>query len=164
MRSMATDRLFEREPQLRALDDLLERARAGSGALLVVRGEAGAGKSALLAAARERAAGITVLRSTGSELERAFSFGVVLQLLAGTARDERALHGAARLAAPIFAAEGADTVRGGDPFPLFHGLHWLVSNLAEAGPVALLVDDAHWADVLSLRFLDYLQQRLDELP
>jgi DNA-binding CsgD family transcriptional regulator len=45
-----------------------------------------------------------------------------------------------------------------------HSLYWLVSNLAELGPVALIVDDAHWADPASLRFLLYLSRRLDGLP
>src|SRR5262249_5614017 len=30
-------------------------------------------------------------------------------------------------------------------------------------PLALLVDDVHWADELSLRFLNYLADRLDDL-
>ncbi len=46
---------------------------------------------------------------------------------------------------------------------MVHGLYWLVANLAAAAPVALLVDDAQWADTLSLRFLAYLARRLDEL-
>ena len=41
-------------------------------------------------------------------------------------------------------------------FARFHGLHWLCARLAEERPLALLVDDAHWADEHSLRFLAYL--------
>ena len=44
-----------------------------------------------------------------------------------------------------------------------HGLYWLVANLAAEAPLALLVDDAHWADTPSLRFLAYLARRLDGL-
>jgi predicted ATPase len=161
---MATDRLYEREQQLSAIDSLLASAREGAGGLVVVQGEAGAGKSSLLAAAREHAGDMTVLRAAGSELEDEFSFGVVLQLFAASAREEAAFDGAAALAAPIFAAEPGGAIRGGDPFPLFHGLHWLASNLAEDAPLALLVDDGHWSDVMSLRFLDYLEQRVEELP
>ena len=31
-------------------------------------------------------------------------------------------------------------------------------------PLALVVDDAHWSDAASVRFLAYLQPRLEELP
>ena len=49
-------------------------------------------------------------------------------------------------------------------FARFHGLHWLCARLAEERPLALLVDDAHWADEHSLRFLAYLEARIEEIP
>ena len=49
-------------------------------------------------------------------------------------------------------------------FARFHGLHWLCARLAEQRPLALLVDDAHWADEHSLRFLAYLEARIEEIP
>ena len=49
-------------------------------------------------------------------------------------------------------------------FARLHGLHWLVANLAEREPVLLAVDDAHWADEPSLRFLNHLAYRLAGLP
>ena len=45
-----------------------------------------------------------------------------------------------------------------------HGLYWACANLASRGPLLLLVDDLHWADEASLRFLAYLARRVDELP
>jgi DNA-binding CsgD family transcriptional regulator len=45
-----------------------------------------------------------------------------------------------------------------------HGLYWLTVNLAERGPLLLAVDDAHWADPPSLRWLCYLAVRVEELP
>ena len=52
-----------------------------------------------------------------------------------------------------------------DPtFAVLHGLYWLCANLAQRGPVLLAVDDAHWADAPSLRFLAYLARRIDDLP
>jgi tetratricopeptide (TPR) repeat protein len=45
-----------------------------------------------------------------------------------------------------------------------HALFWLVANLALAGPLALVVDDAHWADRPSLRALLHLVVRLEDLP
>ena len=48
-------------------------------------------------------------------------------------------------------------------FPLVHGLFWLLSNLAERRPLVLAVDDLHWCDQESLRFLLYVAQRVSEL-
>jgi DNA-binding CsgD family transcriptional regulator len=45
-----------------------------------------------------------------------------------------------------------------------HGLYWLTANIAERGPVMIAVDDVHWADPPSLRFLAYLSGRLEGLP
>ena len=42
-----------------------------------------------------------------------------------------------------------------------HGLYWLTLNLAERGPFVAVIDDAHWADSSSLRFLGYLAGRLE---
>ena len=47
---------------------------------------------------------------------------------------------------------------------MLRGLHRLTANLARAGPLALLVDDAHWADAASLRFLAYLAGRIGQEP
>jgi len=49
-------------------------------------------------------------------------------------------------------------------YPRLHGLYWMCANLAREQPLALLVDDAHWADEPSLAFLGFLARRLDELP
>ena len=45
-----------------------------------------------------------------------------------------------------------------------HGLYWLAVHAAEATPLALVVDDAQWADEASLRWLAYLSARIDDLP
>ena len=45
-----------------------------------------------------------------------------------------------------------------------HGLYWLTVNLADAQPLLVTVDDAHWADVASLRWLIYLARRLVGVP
>jgi DNA-binding NarL/FixJ family response regulator len=167
--------LLERDRELEALGGALDDARAGTGRLTVIEGHAGMGKSQLLAAARgfAKGTGVRVLSATGSELERDFAFGAALQLLepavsgATPAQRERLFSGAARLSEPLFdspAAEAGRTDSEDDVFPVLHGLYWLVSNLAENGPLLLALDDAHWADAPSLRFVLYLAQRLAALP
>ncbi|MCW2954177.1 MAG: transcriptional regulator, LuxR family [Conexibacter sp.] len=158
--------LIERDGELSALQAALERAAGGDGVCVVVEGAPGIGKTALLraAAARARATGMTVLRARGGELERDLPHGVARQLLerAGVAGP---LTGAAALAAPALGLRGGPAPGPGEAeFALTHGLYWLVANLAEGGPLALVVDDLHWADGRSLHFLLYLARRLEDLP
>ncbi|HEV2813663.1 MAG TPA: ATP-binding protein, partial [Solirubrobacteraceae bacterium] len=162
---------FEREAELAALAEAVAGASAGAGELVVVEAPAGMGKSRLLdeTAVRAGSAGVDVLAARAMELERSFPFGVALQLfgpaLARLDEGERAavFAGAARLAAPLFEAPQPPRPEPGD-FSVMHGLYWLASNLADRTPLALLIDDAHWADEPSLRLCVYLAQRIDELP
>jgi DNA-binding CsgD family transcriptional regulator len=165
--------ILGRECELERLDALIERAQAGSGGLAILDGPAGIGKTALLAEATRRAdqAGFTVLRSGGSRLERDYAFGVVRQLFARAlgSRSESSdlFEGAARLALiPLGLADPADGPAdpAGDPSAAMHGLFWLTANLAERAPVLIAIDDAHWADAMSLRFALYLGRRIDDLP
>jgi DNA-binding CsgD family transcriptional regulator len=173
----ATGPLLERNEELAQIESALAAARAGRGMLIVVEGPPGIGKTALLAAARAAAgdSGMRVLGSRGSELEREFAFGVVRQLfepvLAGASESERAdlLQSAAGVAAGLLQlpgslpGEGSPAV-GVDPsFAILHGLYWLCANLAAGGPLCVVVDDAHWADAPSLRYLAFLLTRLEEL-
>jgi DNA-binding CsgD family transcriptional regulator len=167
--------LLEREGELDRIDALLAVAQAGSGGALAITGPAGIGKTSLLEAARERArlAGMRVLAGRCGELEGGFSFGVARQLFeplladAGIAEREVLLAGAARraLAAIEDIAEPAPAVAVCDPpFAVVHGLYWLAVNAGGAGPVLVAIDDLHWADPASLRFLLYLAARLAGLP
>jgi predicted ATPase len=171
------DLLLERERELHCIDAAIAAARAGSGRGVVVEGPAGIGKSAVLAAARLSAldGSARVLRARGAELERDFAFGVVRQLFepmlheASPAERDDLLQGPARLAARVLGLPGALEEGEAPPaapdasFTVLHGLYWLCANVAADQLVVLSVDDAHWADTSSLRFLTYLLPRLEEL-
>jgi DNA-binding CsgD family transcriptional regulator len=168
------DGLLERHAELDALGRTIAAAADGRGAVAVVLGEAGVGKTMLLEATQGLAerAGLGVLVARGAELESSFPFGVVRQLLEpplaklGESEREAAFAGAAGLARALFEHPELE-VRppSGDAagYAALHGLYWLVANLADQGPLALLVDDAHWADPASLRFVDYLARRVSGL-
>jgi DNA-binding CsgD family transcriptional regulator len=165
--------LLERSGELGVIRAGAEAVAAGEGRAVVVEGPAGIGKTALVAAARAcaRDAGLWALAARGTELERAFGFGVVRQLLEPAVRDSdgaEAFEGAARYAATLLdvpLAEPAPLPLGPEgAFAVLHGLYRLAANLAGRRPLALLVDDAHWADVASLRFLAYLGNRLSQVP
>lgn len=161
--------LLERERELAAAARLLEAAIAGDGRVLVIEAPAGIGKTALLAAVRTLAsdAGMSVMGARAGELEAGLAFGVTRELLTGAVmrEPEGLLRGAAALAGPVLGFEGPPPARGGDPLAAaLHGLYWLCAELAVRRPLLLAVDDAHWADTASLRFLAYLGRRLEGLP
>jgi DNA-binding CsgD family transcriptional regulator len=173
----AVEPLLERSDELARIESALAEARTGRGRFVVIEGPAGIGKTALLAAARTAAAegGMRVLRSRATEMETNFAFGVVRQLLEPPLVDaselERAdlLQAAAGVAAGLLALPGAPPVDAppssavDSSFAILHGLYWLCANLAAVGPLCLVVDDAHWADAASLRYLAFLLTRLEEL-
>lgn len=160
--------LLERGDELSVLDDVLARAKGGDGRVALLTGPPGIGKTALLAAVRQRAGpGMRALTAVGGQLDRDLPFGVVRQLLESTVHastgDDDVLSGAADLAAPVFALgkEHRAIAALGD---VVHGLYWLCSNLAEKLPLLLAIDDVHWADEASLRFLSHLARRIEGLP
>ncbi len=164
--------IVERESELSQIDAALEAAQAGAGGLLVIEGPAGIGKTSLLMAARRSGEqrGFLVLTARGAELERESPYGMVRQLFerelmaAEPEVRKRLLAGSAALAAVALGIEGSRLERETSAFGIPHALYWLAANMAERRPLLLLVDDAHWADGPSLRFVAYLAHRLDGLP
>src|ERR1051325_1939411 len=73
--------LFGREGECAHIDRLLDRAREGISAALVLRGEPGIGKTALCAYAVSRAVGMTVLKARGVESEAELPFAALAALL-----------------------------------------------------------------------------------
>lgn len=181
--------LYERDAELDLLSIARAQAATGRGGLVIVEGAAGNGKSALLALAADQAAasGLRVQRARGSELERGLAFGVIRQLFqtivaAATPAERIGLLGGA--AAPARRVLGLDYPGGPGTgglgtgglgpggaapaadggFGALHGLYWLVTNLSQAAPMMLAVDDLHWADPSSVRALAYLARRIADLP
>ncbi|HEX6418922.1 MAG TPA: LuxR family transcriptional regulator [Acidimicrobiales bacterium] len=151
--------LVGRDDETRALALLLDHVPLTDvDAVAVVSGEAGVGKTALLdwlaATARDR--GVTVLRASGVEFERGLSFSGLVAVLrplldrldALTDVQARALRGALGLTtaeAPTLAVYAATLS--------------LLSLGADAAPVLVVVDDAHWLDPASLEALVFAAHR-----
>ena len=169
------ERLLERSGDVAVLERAVEAANAGSGRFAVILGEAGIGKTTLVREVRRAAElrGMDILHARGAELEHDFSYGVVRQLfeprLAIASPDERRkiLSGSAALAERLFEETAVANVASGradTSFAVLHGLYWVTANLTAERPLVLVVDDLHWADEPSLRWLGYLVRRLDGLP
>jgi DNA-binding CsgD family transcriptional regulator len=166
--------LLEREPELTQLTRRMEAAGGGEGGVVLIEGVPGIGKTALLGAACERARelGMQTAAARGGVLESGLPWGVVRGLFepglaaASKAERRRLLGGAAALAhsalrsdAPRRAPLAAESLGAG-----LHGLYWLAANTAARQPLLIAVDDAHWADMPSLRWLAYLAVRVEDLP
>ncbi|AYN38445.1 ATP-binding protein [Streptomyces dangxiongensis] len=167
--------LWERDTEIatvvQALDALCAD-RSSAGSLLVFRGEAGLGKTALLAETRRIAErrGCTVWSARGAETLKSVPFNVVRQLLQPALLS--LLPEEAReylgdwydIAGPALGI--ADPQEGNaDPQYVCDGLVAAVRRLARREwPLVLLLDDAHWADQETLRWLAAFAERLDDLP
>jgi DNA-binding NarL/FixJ family response regulator len=166
--------LLERQGELERIDALIEGARGGEGAFVLIEAPGGMGKTALLAATSRRAvaAGMTAAEARGSDLETQFPFGIVRQLFEPwvRTREQRTtvFVGAAALAALALGSPSTTGLEGdasaASAFAVLYALYWLVANVCDRGPIALLIDDLDLADASSLRFLAFLRRRLDELP
>ncbi|MGW4531156.1 ATP-binding protein [Nocardia sp. NPDC004340] len=146
-----------REQEQQALGALIDGAREGRSAVLVVRGEAGIGKTALLEDAAARAEGLRVLRGTGLEAEAELPFAG-LQLLLSPALDR--LPG---LPDPQREALSAALGLGpGGREPMLTGLAVLslLTEYADGSGLLVVVDDAQWLDRASRDALLFAARRL----
>src|SRR3954467_894038 len=154
--------LLGRERELGEIEQVLTAARAGPSAAPALVGEPGIGKSALLDHAAERADGMRILRARGIESEAQIPFASLLELL------RPALRMLERLPEPqARALEGALALRPGpaqERFAVGAATLSVLAAYAEEGPVAVLVDDAHWLDDSSAQAPLFACRRLVAAP
>jgi len=149
-----------RAAELATLEGGLERAARGAGNLVLIGGEAGIGKSLLVQQTLDRAhgRGFQVLLGTAEELDRR-PFAV----LAAAAGVDRHVTDSART--EINRLLTGDDI--GSPlleFRIGETLLALVEDLCVRAPVALGVEDLHWADPASMSTLWRLSRQVHHLP
>jgi DNA-binding CsgD family transcriptional regulator len=164
--------MLERERELADCLAALGRAGTGHGGFVVIEGPGGIGKTELLNAVRAAASssGARVLAARGSEVERELAYGAVRQLfepvfrLASPTELERLLSGSASPARWLFDEAFAPSTPNADPtFAVLNALYWVIARLSDVQPLVLVIDDTHWLDPPSLRLLDFLLPRIEEL-
>lgn len=167
--------VLERTDELATLEAAARAVAGGKGDVVAVTGGAGFGKTRLLEAAFD-AADAHRLRTSyacGGELERDLGWGVAVDVLEGLLSDqaprtrETLLSGRARPAATVL-EEGQLLDDVGKLAPaqqaaIVAALTLVVGRLAAEGPIAVVVDDLHWADSPSLRWLCHLAARVEPM-
>ena len=174
--------LYEREELTErarnALDALCSGFQAGGtdlGSLLLYRGEAGLGKTSLLAELRQSVAArrpvCTVLSARGGEQQRNVPFHVVRQLLQpalaklSEAQRRELFESWYDIAAPALGMVAPSEGMQSDPQGVRDALDWVMARFSvRHGPLVLIVDDLHWADLESLTWLTSFSSRVPTLP
>jgi DNA-binding NarL/FixJ family response regulator len=152
--------LFGRDIELAALDGLLDALLVGGARPVLLRGQCGVGKTSLLdeTATRARTKGIRVLHATGAQSEVGLAFSGLHQLVHGL-RD-------LCLSLPAAQRDALDRALGfthgapPDRFTVSAATLALLGQVAESGPVLLIVDDAQWMDRASVEVLEFVARRL----
>jgi DNA-binding SARP family transcriptional activator len=164
--------LIGREEEAARFHALLEAVGAGDGRVVALVGEAGIGKSRLLdelvALAGRRGFRLLVTRS--HETEQVLPFGPWVDALrAGGVVDDLellgdlspALRGDLARVLPELANGPRGSVLRTNPLPVFTTLARLVAVAGARRPLAIVLDDFHWADEMSVRLLAFLGRRLN---
>ncbi len=152
--------LAGREREQALLREKLDAAREGKGGLVLIGGEAGVGKTTLAEASLHAAAarGFTVLEGHCFDLAETPPYGPWVDLFLHL-RDAAAIP-------PLpdaFAQRGTVGAVSGQ-MALFAQVEDFLTALAKAQPVAVLLDDLHWADPASLDLLRFFARSVASLP
>ena len=146
---MSPTRMVGRDDELAVVGHGIDAVARGHRRLIVVRGEPGIGKTRLLGALRERAAsrGFAVLHGHATELERDQPFAAVVDAF-GAHLDELPA-----LSDPDMSTSAAAR------WQLYRSVADQFDLLGRRDPVALVLDDVHWADPVTLELLEHLIRR-----
>jgi hypothetical protein len=140
------------------LGRLLDQARAGESAALVVRGEAGIGKTALLDDCAGRASGFQVARIAGIGSEMELPFAGLHQLCAPMLSEFEGLPAPQENALKVALGMVSGDVP--DRFLVALATLSLLAGVALKRPLLCVVDDAQWLDAASGQVFAFVARRI----
>jgi DNA-binding CsgD family transcriptional regulator/tetratricopeptide (TPR) repeat protein len=146
----ASEVFVGRVRELGELRRALDVARAGSGATVLVAGEAGIGKTRLASELARRAG------DTGFEV----LLGRAIDLV-GTELPYQPFVEALR---PLGESRQVDEPRAGSQLHVFENTLSQITDRAAAAPVLLVLEDLHWADTSTLDLTVFLAHNVDSRP
>jgi DNA-binding NarL/FixJ family response regulator len=163
-----TDRLVGRVAELGVLGMSIGRAAAGSVQVVAISGEAGIGKSRLaregLRAAGERS--FRTVESAAGRLHRDLSYAPIVEALRPLVAEAALVEGLSDLARLFDGLRVPPLVALGDPglerTRMFEAVRTLIERASARLPLAILIDDLHWADSGTLALLHYLVRGLKQ--
>ena len=152
-------RLVGRQRERGVLERLLDVAREGHGAVLVVYGDPGVGKTALLEETVDLGQeDFRVVRAAGAEGEMELDYAALQQLCSPILEFNERLPDPQRDALEV--AFGISAGPAPSPFLVGLAVLGLLSEAAEQQPLLCMVDDAQWLDGASARALAFVAHRL----
>jgi predicted ATPase/DNA-binding CsgD family transcriptional regulator len=160
-------KLIGRDAELDLLAKAVAEVAAGELRVVTVRGHPGIGKTRLLAELAEltRAGGFAVHYGQATEFERDVPFGTYIAAFERQT-DEPGSEVRGALTELLFDATGPSAARraGLDRYRLFQGARRLIERQGAAAPVAIVLDDLHWADPSSLELTEFLLRHPPRTP
>jgi DNA-binding CsgD family transcriptional regulator len=150
MASLSPDALVGREREMGVARRLLRGVVDGGSEVLLVQGEAGIGKTSLVRALVHEAteAGLTVLRGDTHPFQQNQPFGALVEALDLRSRssdDRRAAIGRLLVGDADTAGYGPVSIADAR-YRVVEEILDLLERLCARGPVALILEDLHWAD------------------
>ncbi|HET7509628.1 MAG TPA: AAA family ATPase [Solirubrobacterales bacterium] len=156
--------LVGRTAELARLGEAAERARQGTGSLLLLCGEAGVGKSRLTA----EAAGDWDLALRGAAADgSATPYGPIVDALRSHLRgDAEALAGCGPLLPhlALLLPELGDAAAVTERATIFEAIRCALAHLSAEGPALVVLDDLQWSDETTLELLAALAEPLQRMP
>jgi DNA-binding CsgD family transcriptional regulator len=147
-----------RATERQVVDRILESARRGQSAVVVIQGEAGVGKTALLRYAARQAAGFRTAQIAGVESEMELPFAALHQLCGSMLGQLGRLPGPQQAALRV--AFGLSSGGAPDHFLIALATLTLLAEVGDERPLLCLVDDAQWLDGASSQVLGFVARRL----
>ena len=164
-----TGRMVGRDDELSRLLTLLDDAEAGRSVAALVSGDAGVGKSRLVSEVTRLAEGrgFTVLSGQCAELGDSVPYLPLADALRGAAQSTGVRDAlSSRPALGRLLPEGGDGERADEDRSglarqqMFGGVLGLLTELAAATPVLLVLEDLHWADASTRDLVTFLSRML----